>query len=405
MNPIVFAMRHPITQVMLVVALIGAGGLALNRMRVDIFPALNEPQIYVINNFAGMDPSQIEGFMTNVYELNFQYVDGLKRIESKNVQNLALLKLVFYPGTDMASAMSQVVSLATRASGQMPPSVLPPFVMRFDAANVPIGYLVVDSKTRKLGELTDLAQTRIRPLLGERVPGTVSFSPFGSNTRAIVITVDPERLRAHNLSPQDVVMALNTGNIVSPSGNLYSQGQMPMVPTNAMLDDPHEMGLIPITPGKDVYIRDVATIQDTTDINYGLRAGQRPQVGLSARGQEGHGLDLDGRPPGERGPAVFPLGNARRRAGPLRVRRVAHGACGDQIGGHRRRDRGHAGGIDDPAFSPRRPHRDRGAAEHSLGPDGFPGRVMAHGPHAQRHVVGRVGPGHRHPRGRGRGHD
>jgi multidrug efflux pump subunit AcrB len=271
MNPIVFAMRHPITQVMLVVALIGTGALALNKMRVDIFPALNEPQIYVINNFAGMDPSQIEGFMTNVYELNFQYVDGLERIESKNVQNLALLKLVFYPGTDMASAMSQVVSLATRARGQMPPSVLPPFVMRFDAANVPVGYLVVDSQNpaRKLGELTDLAQTRIRPLLGERVPGTVSFSPFGSNTRAIVITVDPERLRAHNLSPQDVVAALNTGNIVSPSGNLYSQGQMPMVPTNAMLDDPHEMGLIPITPGKNVYIRDVATIQDTTDINYG----------------------------------------------------------------------------------------------------------------------------------------
>ena len=269
MNPIVFAMRHPITQVMLVVALVGAGGLALNRMRVDIFPALNEPQIYVINNFAGMDPSQIEGFITNVYELNFQYVDGLERIESKNIQNLALLKLVFYPGTDMASAMSQVVSLANRARGQMPPSVLPPFVMRFDAANVPIGYLVVDSKTRELGELTDLAQTRIRPLLGERVPGTVSFSPFGSNTRAIVITVDPEKLRAHNLSPQNVVMALNTGNIVSPSGNLYSQGQMPMVPTNAMLEDPHDFGLIPITPGKDVYIRDVATIQDTTDINYG----------------------------------------------------------------------------------------------------------------------------------------
>ncbi len=198
MNPIVFAMRHPITLVMLVVALIGAGALALNRMRVDIFPALNEPQIYVINNFAGMDPSQIEGFMTNVYELNFQYVDGLERIESKNVQNLAMLKLVFYPGTDMASAMSQVVSLATRARGQMPPSVLPPFVMRFDAANVPIGYLVVDSQNpaRKLGELTDLAMYKIRPLLGERVPGTVSFSPFGSNTRAIVITVDPERLRA-----------------------------------------------------------------------------------------------------------------------------------------------------------------------------------------------------------------
>ena len=269
MNPIVFAMRHPITQLMLVVALIGGGALAFDRIRVDIFPALNEPQIYVINNFAGMDPSQIEGFITNVYELNFQYVDGLRRIDSKNIQNLVLIQLSFYPGTDMSAAMSQVVSLTNRARGQMPPSVLPPFVMRFDAANVPIGYLVLDSPTRELGELTDLAMVRIRPLLGERVPGTVSFSPFGSNTRAIVITVNPDRLRSYNLSPENVVAALGTGNIVSPSGNLFTEAQMPMVPANTMVENPQDLGLIPIVPGKNVYIHDVATIQDTTDINYG----------------------------------------------------------------------------------------------------------------------------------------
>ena len=165
MNLVVFAMRRPITVVMILVALIGGGILALNQMRVDIFPAINAPQIYVVNNYAGMDPSQIEGIITNVYEQNFQYVDGLKGVESKNIQNLVLLKLTFYPGTDMAAAMSQVVSLSNRARGQMPPSVLPPFVMRFDAANVPIGYLVLESKTRPLGQLADLGLYRIRPLL------------------------------------------------------------------------------------------------------------------------------------------------------------------------------------------------------------------------------------------------
>ena len=269
MNPIVFAMRRPVTVIMLIVALLGAGALALEEMRIDIFPALNQPQIYVLNNYAGMDPSQIEGIITNVYEQNFQYVDGVKAIESKNVQNLVLIKLTFYPGTDMAAAMSQVVSLSNRARGQMPPSVLPPFVMRFDAANVPIGYLVLDSKSRPLGQLADLALFRIRPLLIAQIPGTVSFSPFGSNTRAIVITVDPNQLRAHNLSPEDVVQALGTGNVVVPAGNLYSQGSMPLVPTNAMVDNPQMLGEIPITPGKNVYIRDVATIEDTTDINYG----------------------------------------------------------------------------------------------------------------------------------------
>ena len=179
------------------------------------------------------------------------------------------LKLTFYPGTDMAAAMSQVVSLTNRARGQMPPSVLPPFVIRFDAASVPIGYLVMESKTRPLGELADLGLFRIRPTLVAEVPGTVAFSPYGSNTRAIVITVDPDRLRAHNFTPEDLVTALETGNVVAPSGSLYAQTETPLVPTNAMVSDPQEMGKIPIKLGTNLYIRDVATIQDTTDINYG----------------------------------------------------------------------------------------------------------------------------------------
>ena len=265
-------MRRPITLAMVVVAVIGGGGLALKEMRVDIFPSINAPQIYVVNNYAGMDPSQIEGIVTNVYEQNFQYVDGIKAIESKNIQNFVQLKLTFYPGTDMAAAMSQVVSLTNRARGQMPPSVLPPFVIRFDAASVPIGYLVMESKSqppRPLGELADLGLFRIRPTLIAEVPGTVAFSPYGSNTRAIVVSVNPDLLRAHNLSPEDLVSALETGNVVVPSGNLYAQSQTPLVPTNAMVVDPQEMGKIPIQLGKDVYLKDVATIEDTTDINYG----------------------------------------------------------------------------------------------------------------------------------------
>src|SRR5450759_4121646 len=109
MNLIAFALRKPTTLMMVILALLGGGGLALMEMRVDIFPSLNQPQIFVINNYAGMDASQIEGFITNVYEQNFQYVDGMKSIESKNIQNLTLIKLTFYPGTDMSAAMSQVV--------------------------------------------------------------------------------------------------------------------------------------------------------------------------------------------------------------------------------------------------------------------------------------------------------
>src|ERR1700722_15050987 len=115
MNPIVFAMRHPITQMMLVVALVLGGVLALTRMRIDIFPAINQPEIYVFCNFGGMDPGQMEGLMVNQFEIAFQYVDGVQTVESRSIQQVAVIKISFYPGTDMAKAMAEVVSEATGA--------------------------------------------------------------------------------------------------------------------------------------------------------------------------------------------------------------------------------------------------------------------------------------------------
>ena len=115
MNPIVFAMRHPITMMMLVVALIGGGSLALAKMRVDIFPPLNPPRIYVVLNYGGMSPQQVEGLVVNQFELNFQYVDGVSAVDSTSIQQLAMIKLSFFPGTDMGLAMSQVTACAGRA--------------------------------------------------------------------------------------------------------------------------------------------------------------------------------------------------------------------------------------------------------------------------------------------------
>jgi RND family efflux transporter MFP subunit len=269
MNPNTFALRHPITVLMLAVVLISGGVLAVLRMPIDIFPPINLPQIVVVSNYGGMDPAQMEGMITNNYEVMFQYVDGLKGIESKNIQNIALIQLSFYPDTDMAHAMSQVVAMANRALHSMPPGTLPPLIMRFDAASTPIGYLVLSSKTRSLGEIGDLAMARVRPLMLAHVPGTISLPPFGTNQRAIVVNVDPDRLRAYSLSPEDVVKAVSAGNAISPSGNLTIQDQLPIVPSNTMVVDPQELVAIPLEPGRNVYLRDVATVADATDINYG----------------------------------------------------------------------------------------------------------------------------------------
>jgi multidrug efflux pump subunit AcrB len=269
MNPTVLAMRRPITTMMLVVALISGGALAYTRMRVDIFPALNVPKIYVFLDYIGMSPDQMEGFIVNQLELYFQYVDGIQDINTRNIQQVALTELAFFPGTDMGQAMAQVVAMSDRAMSWMPKGTLPPMIMRMDAGSVPVGYLVFESKETSLGAMGDLAQNIIRPLVQKFVPGTVAISPFGPNMRSIVINVDPHKLLDYNLTPQQVIEALAKGNTIIPAGNLYIKDSMPVVANNATVINPKEMGNIPLRLEKNVYLRDVATIQDDVDITYG----------------------------------------------------------------------------------------------------------------------------------------
>lgn len=277
MNPVVFAMRHPITTLMLVVALISGGYQAYSKMQVDIFPSLNTPRIYVFLQFGGMTPSQMEGLVVNQFELLFQYVDGVSEIESRCIQQVALLKMSFYPGIDMGQAMGQVVAMANRAMSRMPPGTLPPMVMRLDAGSVPVGYLVLEAKTTPLGMVADAAQNVIRPAVQQNVPGTVAVSPFGPNVRSILINCDPVKLEAYNLSPLDVTKAIMAGNAVIPGGNLYVKDSMPMVTTNALVTDIQDLNKIPLRLEQNVYIRDVATVQDATDLDYGfaLVAGKK----------------------------------------------------------------------------------------------------------------------------------
>jgi multidrug efflux pump subunit AcrB len=269
MNPIVFAMRRPVTTMMLVVALISGGLLGLAKMRVDIFPSLHTPKIYVYLDYVGMSPAQMEGFIVNQLELYFQYVDGISDIDTRNIQQVSLCELSFFPGTDMGQAMAQVVAMSDRAMSWMPKGTLPPMIMRMDAGSVPVGYLVMESKETTLGRMGDLAQNIIRPLVQKYVPGTVAISPFGPNMRSIMINVSPDKLQQYNLNPQHVIDAVAKGNTVVPAGNVYIKDSMPIVANNATVVDIQELGAIPLRLQENVYLRDVANFQDDIDITYG----------------------------------------------------------------------------------------------------------------------------------------
>ena len=271
-NLVTFALRRPITILVLVIALVLTGLFGIARMPRDVFPNLGVPVLYVAQPYGGMDPAQMEGFIVNYYEYHFLYINGIEHVKSKSIQGAALIKLQFHPGTDMAAAMAETVSYVNRAHAFMPVGTVPPFVMRFDAGSVPVGDLVFSDESGKLGvkDLQDAALFQVRPLFAT-LPGVSAPPPFGGSPRAIVISVDPDRLRAYKMSPDEIVQALAKGNAISPSGNVRFGDEMPMVPVNSVVTDIKHLGDIPIRSDgtRTIFVRDLGSVADAADIEFG----------------------------------------------------------------------------------------------------------------------------------------
>src|ERR1700690_4625787 len=202
MNPLSFPFRRPYTGKVAFIPIVLGSALAMWGMKVDIFPSLNLPVIYVAQPYGGMDPAQMEGLITNYYEYHFLYISGIHHVESKSVQGVALMKLFFHPDTNMAQAMAETVQYVNRSRAFMPPGTVGPFAMRFDTGSVPVGYLVLSSKTKTIGEIQDQALFKVRPMFAS-IPGVSAPPPFGGNQRTIVVRADPDRMRGYNLSADD----------------------------------------------------------------------------------------------------------------------------------------------------------------------------------------------------------
>jgi multidrug efflux pump subunit AcrB len=280
MNLPSLALRRPFTVVVLVVAVALAAGLALQRMSRDLFPPLGVPTIYVAQPYGGMDPAQMEGYLTYRYEYHFLYIAGISHVESKSIQGASIMKLQFHPGTDMSQAMSETIAQVNRSRAFMPPGTVAPFVMRFDAGSVAVGYLVFssDNPNRTLGEMQDQALNRVRPSFAT-LPGVSAPPPFGGSSRGIIVNVNPDRMRAYGLSPDDIVKALAESNPISPSGNLNLGDKYPIVELNAIVRNPKDLEatLLRRTDQGTVYLRDLATVEDGADVttSYALANGRR----------------------------------------------------------------------------------------------------------------------------------
>ncbi|HWK05682.1 MAG TPA: efflux RND transporter permease subunit [Puia sp.] len=272
------ALRKPITILVLVAGMLFFGISAVRSIKIDIFPDMNLPVIYISHPYGGFTPDQMETYFGKQYVNLLLYVGGVKSIETKNIQGLTLIKLTFYEGTNMAQAAAEVTGYTNRAQASFPPGSQPPFILRFDASTLPVGQLVLSSPTRSNNELLDLANIYVRASFST-VPGLVAPAPFGGNVRTIVIKADPDLMRSHNLTPDQLVEALRNNNQALPSGNVRIGNLNYFTPTNSTIEKVKDFGNIPIyTSGvQNLYLKDVASVEDAADITagYALINGKR----------------------------------------------------------------------------------------------------------------------------------
>ncbi|GAB4018714.1 efflux RND transporter permease subunit [Spirosoma koreense] len=277
-NIIRSALRKPISVVVAVMGLLFFSVMSLFTIPVDIFPNLDLPTIYVVQPYGGMAPDQMDGFIATRYQDHFLYVSGIRDIDVKTIQGLSLIKLSFYPGTDMAQAAAEVANNVSRAKAYMPEGTVPPQVVRFDASSVPVGQLVFESPTRSLNEIQDYASSRVRPMFS-RIQGVSSPPPFGGNQRTVIIKVDPQRVRSYQLTPEEVIKSIVINNQPSPAGNIRIGDKALMTPVNSLVKRPEDFLNIPIRVGSGptVFVRDIGTVEDGADVtvSYALVNGRR----------------------------------------------------------------------------------------------------------------------------------
>lgn len=273
-----FALRKPVTILVIVVGIAFFSFLAIRKSSIDIFPTINAPTIYVAQTYGGLSPQQMEGYLTSYYEYHFLYITGIKSVESKSIQGLSLIKLQFHEGTDMANAMAETISYATRARSFMPPGTLPPFVMRYDAGSIPVGQLVFSSSGRSLNEIQDLALFKVRPMFAA-LSGVSAPPPFGGNQRTVVIKADPERLRSYNITPDELITAVAKNNTILPAGNIRVGDKTVITASNSVVDNFKELENVTVrnVDGTPVLVRDLATVNNGADVTtgYALINGKR----------------------------------------------------------------------------------------------------------------------------------
>src|SRR5579871_2521149 len=266
-----FSIRNPYFIIVVCLVLTVIGITSYLRMPVDLFPVINLPEVVVATFYSGMPPEDIETDITNPLERWFTLAAGIDHMESRSLLGVSIIKVFFQPGTDADADTTQLSNLALADLKRLPPGTLPPVVLKFDASSLPVCLVTLKGNGLTETQIHDIGQFQIRNQIAI-VPGATIPPPFGGKYRQVMIYVDPYKLLSRQLSPMDVVNAVNKNNLILPAGDVKMGPYDYYVYSNSLVKKVEELNDVPIkTVGQSwVSVGDVGEAKDANQIQYNI---------------------------------------------------------------------------------------------------------------------------------------
>src|SRR6202046_3839120 len=266
-----FSIRNPYLIVVVCLVVMILGTVSASDMPVDMFPAVKLPVVAVATFYSGMPPAQIETNITYHLERQFTLASGIDHMESRSLPGVSLIKVYFRSGTDPDADAATISSLAMSDLRDMPPGTYPPVILKQDAASIPVTLVTLAGSGLDESKLKDLGQNFVRNQLAS-VDGASVPQPFGGRWRQIMLYADPYKLEANQLSPMDMVRAINEANVILPAGDVQIGRYDYDLYTNSMLKGADDIAQVPLkmVGQSPVRVGDVATPQDSFGPQYNI---------------------------------------------------------------------------------------------------------------------------------------
>jgi HAE1 family hydrophobic/amphiphilic exporter-1 len=258
-----FSIRNPYFIVVICLVLLVIGATSLMRMPVDLFPPINLPEVVVATFYSGMPPEDVETDITDPLERFFTLASGVDHMESRSLLGVSIIKVYFQAGTSPDADVTELSNLALADLKRLPPGTLPPVVLKFDASSLPVALVTVKGEGLNETQLHDYAQFQIRNQIAV-VPGAEIPGVFGGTYRQIMVYVDPYKLSSRQLSPMDVVNAVNSSNLILPAGDVKMGPYDFFVYSNSLVDDMEQLGKLPLKVSGNswVTVNDIGKAED-----------------------------------------------------------------------------------------------------------------------------------------------